>query len=304
MGCKLGDIMDFKQLESFIAIAKFNSFSRAAEKLYLTQPTLSNHIISLERELDTLLFDRVNKKVALTEAGALFHQHALDILHSRDRAYFSLNKFKGSINGLLEISSSTVPQHFFLANLIQNFSKKYPNVRYKILRHDSKEVVQKIISGEVDFGIVGKMIPNRNIEYKEIMGDEIVLVANTSFKKSTITLDELRKISLIMRENGSATRSVLLEKLEALGVRYDDLNIVAEIENTATIKQFINNGIGFAFISTREIHSDIKCQNLKIIDVDDFKITRNFYFAYNKRISFSPLCEQFKNYIFEYCEKE
>jgi DNA-binding transcriptional LysR family regulator len=296
--------MDFKQLESFIAIAKFGSFSRAAEKLYLTQPTLSNHIISLEKELETMLFDRVNKKVSLTEAGTLFHQHALDILHSRDRAFFALNKFKGAITGQLEISSSTVPQHFFLADLIKDFSRRYPNVQYKILRHDTKEVIEKIISGEVDFGIVGKKTLERNIEYREIMGDEIVLISNHNFTKEKISVAEIKKIPLILREKGSATRSILIERLGELDILYDDLNIIAEIENTSTIKQFVNNGIGMAFISTREIHNDIKCQNLKIIDVLDFSIKRNFYFAYNRKISLSPLCEEFKNYIFEVCEKK
>ena len=296
--------MDFKQLESFITIAKFGSFSRAAEKLYLTQPTLSNHIISLEKELDTLLFDRVNKKVTLTDAGILFHQHALDILHSRDRAVFSLNEFKGSINGLLEISSSTVPQHFFLADLIQSFSEKYPNVRYRILRHDSQEVLEKITNGEIDFGIVGKKSATRNIEFKEIMGDEIVLIANHNFPEDVINISDIKNLPIILREDGSATRSVLIDKLGDSNIHIDDLNIVAEIENTSTIKQFVNNNIGVAFISTREINADIKCRELKIIKINNFEITRNFYFAFNRKISFSPLCEEFKRYIFELCEKK
>ncbi|MEA3423024.1 MAG: selenium metabolism-associated LysR family transcriptional regulator [Bacillota bacterium] len=295
--------MDFKQLESFITIAKYNSFSRAAEKLYLTQPTLSNHIILLERELDTILFNRINKKVSLTKSGMVFHQHALDIIHSRDRAIFSLNKFKGSINGLLEISSSTVPQHFFLANLIKDFSKKYPEVKYKILRHDSHEVIDKINKGEIDFGIVGQKLSMPNLEYIDIMGDAIVLVASKDFKKDSINIDEVKNIPLIIREEGSATRSILLEKLEEHNIYMENLNIVAEIENTSTIKQFVNKNIGLTFTSTREIDLDINCGELKIINIDDFLITRSFYFAYNKKIAFSPLCEEFKNYLFEKCDK-
>jgi DNA-binding transcriptional LysR family regulator len=296
--------MDFKQLESFITIAKYNSFSRAAEKLYLTQPTLSNHIILLERELDTILFNRINKKVSLTKSGMVFHQHALDIIHSRDRAIFSLNKFKGSINGLLEISSSTVPQHFFLANLIKGFSKKYPEVKYKILRHDSHDVIDKINKGEIDFGIVGQKLSIPNVEYIEIMGDAIVLVASKDFKKDFINIDEVKDIPLIIREEGSATRSILLEKLAEHNVYMENLNIIAEIENTSTIKQFVNKNIGLTFTSTREIDLDIKCGELKIVNVNNFQITRSFYFAYNKKIAFSPLCEEFKNYLFEKCDKK
>ncbi|MBN2259581.1 MAG: LysR family transcriptional regulator [Clostridiales bacterium] len=295
--------MDFKQLESFITIAKYNSFSRAAEKLYLTQPTLSNHIISLEKELDTILFNRVNKKVTLTDAGTLFLQNALDILHSRDRAIFSLNKFKGSINGLLEISSSTVPQHFFLANLIKEFSLKYPNVRYKILKHDSHDVIEKISQGEIDFGIVGQAVPMRNIEYRQIMGDDIVLISSKEFEKDTVKIEELEHLPLIVREEGSATRAVLFDKLSEEQICIENLNIIAEIESTSTIKQFVTKNIGLAFISTRELNEETSCERFKVIDIENFKISRNFYFAYNKKIAFSPLCEEFKNYIFELCKK-
>ena len=292
--------MDFKQLESFIKIAQYNSFSRAAEKLYLTQPTLSNHIISLEKELKTFLFNRANKKVSLTDAGILFHQHALDILHSRDRALFALNEFKSSISGSLEISSSTIPQYFFLANLIQKFNLEYPNVKYKILRHDSEEVLKKITLGEIDFGIVGKKMKVNNIEYKEIMGDEIVLISNSTFSKDVINIQQIKSIPLILREKKSATRSILLDKLSEYNIKIDEMNIVAEIENASTIKQFVNRGIGLAFVSTREINSDLNCNKLKIIEINDFKITRNFYFAYNKKMSKFYSSFLYSNYYLQY----
>jgi len=293
--------MDFKQLESFIAIARFKSFSRAAESLYLTQPTLSNHIISLERELSTLLFNRMNKKVSLTDAGELFFQHALDIINTRDQALFSLNRFKGEITGLLEISSSTVPQHYFLGDLIQEFSQIYPNVRYKILRHDSHQVLDKISRGEVDFGIVGQRLSIPNLQYREIMGDEIQLIASKNYPKDRLTLEELKTIPLILREKGSATREILLSSLALSGVRLEDLTIKAEIENTATIKQFIARNIGLSFISNQELPADGSCEDLKVVAIEDFKITRDFYFAYNEKIALSPLCEAFKNFIFERC---
>jgi len=295
--------MDFKQLESFIAIAKYKSFSRAAESLFLTQPTLSNHIISLEKELGTLLFNRMNKKVSLTDVGELFFQHALDIINSRDRALFSLNQFKGEIAGTLEISSSTVPQHYFLGDLIQEFAKKYPNVRYKILRHDSHQVLDKISRGEVDFGIVGQQLPIHNVRYHEIMGDEIQLLAHKDFPKDTLAIDELKGVPLILREKGSATRQVLLLALTDHGIALEDLAIKAEIENTATIKQFVSKGIGLSFISNQEILSDGSCENLKVIPIENFRITRSFYFAYNEKIAFSPLCEAFKNFIFDKNQK-
>ncbi len=110
--------MDFKQLESFVMLAKLRNFSKAAEKLYLTQPTISNHINNLERDLDTLLFNRSNKKVSLTQAGEILLNHALSILNERDQALFSLGQFQGEIIGTLEIASSSIPERYLLTELL------------------------------------------------------------------------------------------------------------------------------------------------------------------------------------------
>lgn len=124
--------MDFKQLETFVTIAKLKSFSKAAEHLFLTQPTISNHIQNLEKELKTILINRTNKNISLTQAGELLYKHAIDILNKKESAIFSLNQFKGKIEGILEISASTIPEQYYLPDLLIEFSKKYPEVKYNL----------------------------------------------------------------------------------------------------------------------------------------------------------------------------
>lgn len=292
--------MDFKQLESFITIAKLNSFSKAAEHLYLTQPTISNHIQSLEKELDTILFNRTNKKITLTKSGDILYEYAISILNKRDSAYFSLNEFKGKIEGILEISSSTIPEQYFLPEILTKFNKMYPEVRYQLMKYDTKQVLDKIELGEIDFGIVGTKKESKNLNYIEIFSDELVLIApmNDAFKSiDKLSLEELKKLPLIARETGSGTRTDLIDFLDQQGFNIEDFNIIAEIESNATIKKFVESGMGVSFVSKRSVEDEIAYNKLKIIELDGFRISRKFYFTYHQKRVLSPLANTFKNYI-------
>lgn len=292
--------MDFKQLESFVTIAKLKSFSRAAEELYLTQPTISNHIHILEKELSTILFNRTNKNITLTDAGEILYEHAISILNKKEHAYFSLNEFKGKIQGILEISSSSIPEQYYLSDIICQFSKKYPDVKYSLLKYDSKKVVDKILSGEIDFGLVGAKSTSNQIDYIEILDDEIVLIApnNSNFSKQTnVTIDNVIPYPLIFREDGSGTRSVVLSHLKSIGIEADDLNIISEVEDNETIKKLVINGLGLSFISSRAIHNELSLGLLKEIRINSLDIKRKFYFAFHKKRVLSPLSETFKDFI-------
>ena len=232
--------MDFKQLESFITISKLNSFSKAAEKLFLTQPTISNHIQSLEKELGTILFNRTNKKITLTESGEILYEYAISILNKRDLAFFSLNEFKGKIEGMLEISSSTIPEEYYLTDIISKFNMIYPDVKYILMKYDTKQVLDKIQMGEIDFGIVGAKKELPNIKYIKIFDDEIVLIAPKNEKYNnieSINIKDFKNFPIIMRENGSGTRENLCKKLNDSNLQLNDLNVIAEIESNQTIKK-------------------------------------------------------------------
>lgn len=292
--------MDFKQLESFVAIARLKSFSKAAEELYLTQPTISNHIHILEKELGTILFNRTNKNITLTNAGEILYEHAISILNKKEHAYFSLNEYKGKIEGILEISSSSIPEQYYLTDMICKFSKKYPDVNYLLLKYDSKQVTDKILMGEIDFGLVGAKDTSSQIDYIDILDDEIVLIApnNSNFSSiESITIENFMPYPIILREDGSGTRKVVLNHLEDRGVKFTDLNIIAEVEDNETIKKLVANGLGISFISSRAIKNELKLGLLKEIRIEGMEINRNFYFAYHKKRVLSPLSETFKDFI-------
>lgn len=292
--------MDFKQLESFVNIAKLKSFSKAADKLYLTQPTISNHIHLLEKELGTILFNRTNKNITLTRAGDILYEYAISILNKKEHAYFSLNEFKGKIEGVLEISSSSIPELYFLTDAIYKFGLKYPDVKYSLMKYDTRQVVDKILNGDIDFGIVGAKRDINQLEYIDIMDDEISLIIPSTgpfSKYESITSADCLNLPLVLREDGSGTRTAVLDYLTANGINTDQLNVVAEVENNETIKRFVQLGLGVSFVSKRSVDKEINEGTLKCLPIDGHQISRKFYFVYHKKRVLSPLSETFKDFI-------
>lgn len=299
--------MDFKQLESFVTIAKLRSFSKAAEKLYLTQPTISNHIQSLESELGTILFNRTNKNITMTRAGEILYEYAISILNKKETAYFALNEFKGRIEGILEIASSSIPEQYFLVDVIRDFNGDYPDVRYILMKYDSREVIEKLLSGDIDFGIVGSRTDHAYLEYINILDDDMILVApnNQKFKKLTsLNSESLKSLPLILREEGSGTRDALMKALNAIGVVQDDLMIFAEVEDNETIKKFVMNGLGATFISKRAVEKELEEGSLILIPVEGFHINRQFHFVYHKKRVLAPLAETFKRHILSFYNQQ
>lgn len=297
------DFMDFRQLETFVAIAKFKSFSKAADYLFLTQPTISNHIQNLENQLGTILINRTNKKVTLTKAGEILYSHALDILNKRELALFNLEQFKGKIEGTLEIATSTTPEQYILPQFLNSFHRIYPDVKYHLLHFDSLQVVDSIINGEIDFGIVGAREDNKRLNYINLMADRLVVIApNTAPYRdmNSISIDFLKSSKMILREEGSGTRKIFEQALHQQNISIDGFNVVAYIENTETIKQCVRLGLGLSIVSELSIADEVNFNFLKKIEIEGLDLCRNFYFTYHRYRTLSPLAETFKNYVIEH----
>lgn len=292
--------MDFRQLETFVAISKFKSFSKAADYLYLTQPTISSHLQNLENELNTILVNRSNKNITLTKAGEIFYLHALEIINKREIALFSLDSFKGKIEGTLEIACSTIPEQYILPDLISSFNKSHPDVRFRLFHYDSQQVIDGILNSEIDFGFVGAKNEVRQLNYIDIMEDSLVFIAPCTdyyLSKKYITLEEVIKEKIILREKGSGTRKIFEKLLEDAMMSIDKLNVVACLENTEAIKQCVRKGLGITLISEMAIEDEVRFNLVKKFKLENKEILRNFYFVYHKSKTLSPLAETFKNYM-------
>lgn len=300
-----GDEMDFRQLETFVEVVNLESFSKAAAKLFLTQPTITSHIQNLEHELGTLLINRSSKNISPTDAGKLLYKHALNIINLRDTAEFDLGLFKGKIQGNLEISSSSIPRQYLLPHIIKEFTEEYPDITLSINDNDSKNVVEDIIAGLNDFGIVGAKFQSPKLEYIDLLEDELVIITpnnkNYSFDtNTTLDLTFLMKEKIILREEGSGTRLLFEDSIKAAGYNFDKLNIVSCIKDTETIKKFVELGLGISIISKRAVDREVTLGVLKSYSIKDLNLKRKFYFVYHKNRILSPLGQAFKSFVIDY----
>ncbi len=294
--------MEFNQLESFINVVNLKSFSKAAENLYLTQPTVSNNVQSLEKELGTVLINRNNKKISVTEEGELLYSYAVNMLNLRDKAACEVGKHKGRICGNLELSSSTIPQQYILPGYLKDFSRKYPNMTFTINQGDSKKVVDDVLKGYTNYGITGAVYESKQLEYLPFYEDRIVLAVANSDRFSLedygeIDVEVLKNEKLIMREEGSGTRKILEKALADADINLSIMDIVSSVESNVTIKKMVELDMGITFMSEIAIKNEISLKLIKPLLVKGLDIRRQFYFVYSKNRYLSPLAEKFKEFL-------
>lgn len=296
--------MDFKQLEIFVSVAKHKSFSKAAKELFLTQPTVSSHIQNLESELNTVLINRNNKTVSITEAGKVLYTHALEILNSRKKALYNLNEYSGKIEGIIDLACSSIPETYILPDFLKYFIEKYPEVKFNISHYDSQDAISEILDEKISFGFVGSKANNNQIKSIDLIDDELVLIApnnlNIPSTKGYIDINDIKNSNLIMRKEGSGTRDLIVKQFEKNNISLDDFNIIAHVENNESIKEMVRIGLGLSFVSYKSAIDYIESNKIGYYRIKDMEFIRNFYFIYSNKKILNPLEEKFLDVVCEY----
>ncbi|MBU5592335.1 LysR family transcriptional regulator [Clostridium sp. MSJ-4] len=293
--------MDFKQIEAFISVARLKSFSKAANSIYLSQPTISSHISSLEKELSVQLFDRNSKEVNLTPAGRCFLDYALDIINIRNNAITNLCDFNNTICGTLNISASTTPCNTIVPGLINMFSQKYPEITFNINEKSSGEIIEDIIDLECEIGLVGNVGKNDKIKNYCLVEDDLVLISNPSMNiPEEINLEDLSDYKFIMREKNSATRKTFEEGIAAKDFPLNKVNVICEVNNLDTLIQFVKTGTGVAIVS-KDVGLDyVQAGKLKMTKIKGLDLKRYIYLVINSKRTLTPTARAF----FKFCVKE
>lgn len=240
--------MNLKQLEAFVQVAESGSFSKAARELFLTQPTVSAHISSLEKELNTRLFVRNTKEVSLSESGRTLYDYArqMTALEKKILQTFCREREKG--HQCINIAASTIPSQYLLPGILAKFSEKYPKEQFRIMEADSAKVVEQVVNHEVDLGFTGTVLEKKNCKYLPFYRDELIVITpnQSRFQKlleKSSTADWIGQEPIIMREEGSGTRKEAERQLRKSGIDVNGLNIVASIGNQETIKKSVSSGV-------------------------------------------------------------
>lgn len=291
-------------MESFLCVVKHKSFSKAAKELYLTQPTVSNNIQNLERELKTVLLDRRSKTVTLTDAGKEFYRYALELINTRDKAKHIMMEKSESIEGELSINASSIPEQYILPHILKGFAEKYPKVTFTVTHKNSKDVVEEILKGKNNFGIVGAKYTSDVLEYVDFYQDEIVLAVpnneHYNWASETVDIASLLPNKFIFRKKGSGTRLIVENSLTDLGIYLDNLNITSFIDSNEMIKKMIELELGVSFISKLAIKNEIDLGLIKTYRIKDLELMRNFYFVHHRHRTLSPIAEAFRDFLIDW----
>ena len=292
--------MDIHVLEVFCRIVELESFSKAADAVYLTQPTVSGHIKKLEDEVGVRLLDRLGHRAVPTKAGDLLYRYAKRILAVRQEAQQALDEFKGGLRGELTIGASSIPGGYVLPPLISHFKALYPDISIALRVSYSKEILNAVIDGEYELGAVGAKFDDARIEYQKFAEDEMVLVVHPGHPwaaRGSVKTKELPTQPWFIRERGSGTRKMMEQALEHHNLSLSAFKVIGEMGNNEAIRQAIKAGGGVAIISKLAVESSVKCRELAVVRVAGLKLTRDFYLITHRHRSRSPICKAFLTFI-------
>ncbi|HLC42093.1 MAG TPA: selenium metabolism-associated LysR family transcriptional regulator [Methylomirabilota bacterium] len=292
--------MDLRQLEVFAKVYELRSFSKAAQSLFLTQPTVSERIGLLEDELSLKLFDRTGRETIPTRAGDLLFGYAKRILSLNLEAKHAIDQFVGKMAGELAVGGSTIPGEYVLPALIGRFKEKYPEISVSLLIRDTQGILDLVKEGQVEFGVVGAKINHRSLEYSELMTDDLVLIVpphHPWWGKDSVTLGELRAAPLVIREKGSGTRHSIEQALEQAGIEWESLKVIGEMGSTQAIKEAVKAGVGLSVVSKRAVGEECKHKLLWGVKVQGLNAQRYFYVVTHRERTRSPLAEAFLTFL-------
>lgn len=301
--------MDIRQIETFVEVVRLESFSKAAEKLFITQPTVSNHITALEKEVGSELIDRSGRLFRITPTGQILYEHAEKIIDQINNAKYEIDAYDQGLQGKISILSSSIPREYILPDLIKSFLEEHPKISFSLQGSDSKEAIKRILTYENDFAIVGKMNDNPKLDFVKLVKDtSVLIVPNDKFENlengDTVKFEDILDESFILREYGSASLETIINAIYQSSKDARKLRIVGTCDDNEAIKSLVSKGVGLSFMNKIAIERDIKEKRFKYLNIKGMDFSRDFYFLYHREKPLSPLGKRFKEFVLDYVKNE
>jgi DNA-binding transcriptional LysR family regulator len=294
--------MDLWQLNVFCKVVEAKSFSKAGQKIHLSQPTVSSHIKDLETYFETRLIDRFSRKAEPTPAGKLLYDYARRLIILKEEMEHCLGEFIGSKKGILAIGGSTIPGGYLLPKIIGNFTRKHPQIHIHLEIGDTQKIIQDILDGKLELGVVGAKAEDSNIFQQKLIEDQLCLtvpVGHKWFKKKSISIDELFDEPFITREKGSGTLKSLTLSMQKKSYDINKLNTVAIMGSTEAVRQGIKSHVGISILSAIAVADDVNSGTLNTLDIEGIELKRCFYLTRHKIRTPSPLSLSFEKCIIQ-----
>lgn len=278
------------KLHIFKVVAEHLSFTKASERLFISQPAVSKTIKNLEEAYKSNFFIRRRNSIELTDDGKAFLIYVDRILSIYDEMEQQFLNLKDALPEKIHFGVSTTVANYIIPKILAKFSTQYPHVNFGIISGNSEEIENLILNEHLNFGITEGKNTNKQLHFKKFIKDEIVLVTNVrnvSIKNNTVDKLDLQQLPLLERELGSGTRDIIYDILKENHIT--NLNTILHLNSTEAIKNYLYHSDSYAFLSIHSLTEDLTNNKLKIIDIKDISMERWFYFAsrtgYNSKVT-------------------
>lgn len=284
--------MDFDQLKAFVEVARNASFSRAAEKLFRTQPAISAQIRSLEEDIGSRMFDRTGGRVTLTDGGKLFLEYAEETLQARRNIVRALAEMSRTPRGELVVSANEATCLYILPQVFAHFKGKHPRVSVSIARNERSRTLEAVLAQEVDFGVTTQPINDPRLTIVPVHKDEMVVITSVGHPLTATHATKLADVAaypLILPKQGR-TRDLIDQMFSQRDLKPQ---ISMELESSELIKRFAVAGVGIGFLARSNTIAESAAGLMGIVELEDARIARDLVLVYRKDKSLSRAAQAF-----------
>ncbi|QLA15638.1 selenium metabolism-associated LysR family transcriptional regulator [Desulfolutivibrio sulfoxidireducens] len=292
--------MDIRRLQAFCKVYELKSFSRAGEELLLSQPTVSAHIMALESELGTRLFDRMGRTVLPTPAACVLYRYSLEAFDRLENARTEIFALTQRVSGELSIGGSTIPAHYILPGVVAAFRARYPDVAIDLTVGDTQEITERVADGQLSLGVVGAAMDHPDVVCELLMEDELVCIAPPALElpprstgEGVFDAEFLRLLPWVIREQGSGTRRAFENSLRQQGMDIRELRVSIMAHSTLAVLQCVKAGLGVSVTSRLACDGAIERGEIRQVEMPGLSIVRGYYRVHHAKRHIFPAMRRF-----------
>jgi DNA-binding transcriptional LysR family regulator len=277
--------MENFRLRVFRTVAEEASFRRAAERLHLSQPAVSQQIHALEEELATTLFDRGKGRIRLTDAGSVLLRYARKGARLADEARAALDGLRGETTGALRIGASMTVTQYILPRMLGAFLEQHPRIEPAVTSANTEHIVAALSHRKIDLGLIEGPVSSREVFRQRFFEDRMVLIVGRRYpwphktlpSRPVIPVRALTEVPLLMRERGSGSRHVVELALRRAGLRLRDLHIAMDLDSIVAIISAVEAGLGAGFVSEWAIQKELKLGTVRVVTIEGLELRRDMH---------------------------
>lgn len=273
-------------LKIFVMVAEKKSFSEAARSLYLTQPAITHQVKKLENYFATPLFKRESNTIFLTPAGEILYTYAKRFSQLGDELRDEIERYSGRLTGDLVIGACTMVGEHLIPSLVKDFHEAHPEVRFNIEIGNCPSIVDKLLKGTIDVGLIGDKVVHRDLVTERLLEHTLFLVSSPGYvgiERETVSLKDLTGMKLLLREEGVGTRVLFEEMVCQRGMKLRDFHIITVAGSNEVIKMMTKKGVGVSLFPRKAIERELEVGELKALPLLEGELRHTFYLVYRKQ---------------------